>query len=175
MRNVDRADSIFVFCSTWTILYSYSQEKNLLGEHEDDKTKGKRLTYLELKDDTLLGKATRDFDRDVTLLYVKPMIDLQLVNFHQPFGRGTFNTDALALFDFYRNEGEKTDKDDDRDSNSNSIAYAVTADTGELADYYPIMYPSEFWMKDDSLIPVNGTLKNVTITLNLNSIQVSYL
>jgi len=100
------------------------------------------------------------------------VIDLHLVNFHQQFGPGSFNADAMKLFNFYQLDSfDKTDDSKDL----KTFGYAVTSlKTKEPADYYPILHPSEFWLKDDALIPVNGTLKNVTINLDLSTVQVSY-
>ena len=35
--------------------------------------------------------------------------------------------------------------------------------------YYPILYPSEFWLTSKDLIPVNGTLESITIDVTLSS------
>ena len=102
---------------------------------------------------------------------MKPVIDLHLVNFHQQFSPGSFNADAMKLFNFY--QLDNMDKNGDG-QDSKALGYAVTSlETKEPADYYPILHPSEFWLKDEALIPVNGTLKNVTINLGLSSVQVS--
>ena len=145
-------------------------EKSLLGEESDEPTGLEKFTTLDLEDNTVLGKAARNFDEDVMLLYVKPAVDLQLVDFSQPFGRGTFNGDSLHLFNFFH-EDESDDESDNEKKGTKDID--INSITGEPADYYPILHPSGFWVKEDSLIPINGTIDNVTINFHIASLPVS--
>lgn len=143
-------------------------EKNLLGDEEEDNVYG--YTDEDLMDDTVLGKAARNNDEDVRLLYLKPAINLQLLNHQQPFAPGAFPPDIVKLMSFY--EEQHISDDSAPLTVPTSLSSSTKAISPAPSDFYPLLHASEFWIKADSLIPVNGTLKSTTLDVTLTSIEV---
>ena len=159
-------------------------EKNLLKEDEENELD--TYTAEDLADHSVLGKAAKNHEEDVILLYFKPSIDWQLVEFSHFIPKATFAPELKKLMNFYdpdsikdnHNDNNHNDKTKEkRVKNADSIDLDVTKaskklETVQLDDYqqyYPIFHPSEFWITSKSLIPVNGTLKNVTIEMTVSN------
>jgi len=127
---------------------------NLLG-HKDNENDADDMLE---EDDTIFGRASKDKDNDAILNYIKPSLSLQLIsNLPASFPRNTIPTQMSKHMLFFDNFTTVT----------NNEVRKMPADI-HSGSYYPIVYPSEFWMKTDSLIPINGTLKNITIALDFS-------
>jgi len=111
------------------------------------------ILNLDPSDDSVLATAARKTTEDVTLLYVKPTLTLHLVeDTPASFKKSSIPTPISKDMDFAHPQEHDSDK-----------LYP--------SDYYPILYPSEFWMRHQDTFPVNGTLSNVTLTLYLQPIR----
>jgi hypothetical protein len=108
------------------------------------------MLNLDPSDKSVLATAARNTMEDVTLMYIKPTLTLQLVeDTPESFKKSSIPTQISKHLDFL-------DLQDDNDF---------------AADYYPIFYPSEFWMRHQDTFPVNGTLSNVSLTFYLQPVR----
>jgi len=92
------------------------------------------------EDDSILGKAIKLTEEDVVLAYIKPSVTLEMVDYRASFPRNAIPSQMSELMTF-NTEG----------------------------DYFPILYPSEFWITSKDLVIVNGTLTNTKIELKYHS------
>ena len=107
----------------------------------DNNSSQKASTIVETSDGSVLGSASRKLDEDVVLAYLKPTLSLEVVDYHSPFPRGGIP----KQFREYMNFDDKTD------------------------NYYPILYPSEFWLSSKDLVAINGTITNATLNFSIRS------
>jgi len=148
-----------------------SNKKNLLeaDDNTDDSrknTKKKKNSKKdeEIEDNTVLGLASKNTEEDAILLYVKPSLMLQLVDFEFSFPRGQIPPNILDYFDFYMKEYDFNTGISYEENKSKILKEAPKAG----ADYYPLLHPSDFWLLDEKLVAVNGTLDEVTISFDVD-------
>jgi len=112
--------------------------KNLL--QQDEEMYQEKESY-----ESVLGKASLNTSIDAVLLYIKPFMNLQLVQLDDktPLPISSLPSFLAEHFMFV-------------DSSNTS--------------FYPLLHPSEFWLKSDSLVAVNDTLSNVTIDISLSHV-----
>jgi hypothetical protein len=101
-------------------------------------------------DDSVLTLASLNRTHDQVLLYVKPSLTLQIVD----FGNIDFPNRASIPLQF-ADHMDWYDGDPMRDW------------------YYPILYRSEFWITSASLREVNGTMKETRLDVNFEPVAVS--
>eukprot|EP00590_Aulacoseira_subarctica_P007298 CAMPEP_0172431604 /NCGR_PEP_ID=MMETSP1064-20121228/59129_1 /TAXON_ID=202472 /ORGANISM="Aulacoseira subarctica , Strain CCAP 1002/5" /LENGTH=641 /DNA_ID=CAMNT_0013178389 /DNA_START=81 /DNA_END=2002 /DNA_ORIENTATION=+ len=105
------------------------------------------LLNLDPNDTSILATAARNTSEDVTLMYIKPSLTLQMiVDTPSQFKKTSIPEPISKHMDFLY--------DDDK-----------------VPGYYPIFYPCEFWLRQQDMIPVNGTLSNVSLNLNFYPIK----
>ena len=107
----------------------------------DDASPNERKVATDSHDDSVLGSAARKLDEDVILAYLKASLSLEIVDYHNPFPKGGIPKQFQEHMDF----------------------------NNETGNYYPILYPSEFWLSSKDLIAINGTISNATIYFNTRS------
>jgi len=134
--------------------------KNLLGQDKEDEGEEEKVSS---EGRTSLDIASFQKDVDSTLLYFKPTLTLQLVDALGPFQKGSFPPQVMELFDFPLKNIPTTEGMDLKERSK------LISESG--SDFYPIFYPSEFWIKTDDLIAVNETLQNVTIDFSLTAVS----
>ena len=113
----------------------------------DDGNDGDRKTH----DDSVLTLASLNRTHDQVLLYMKPSLTLQIIDFGNidfP-NRASIPRQFADHMDWY--EGDPV-----RDW------------------YYPILYQSEFWVTSASLREVNGTMKGTKLDINIEPVAVSF-
>jgi len=144
---------IEVCCERYSCLLSLStSERSLLQDQLDPEREAEKFAALRVSrdDKSVLGMAAKNFDEDVTLMYIKPTLTLQLVDDLPPyFPKSSLPPQMKDHMDFY------------------------VRDVDDIIGYYPILHGSEFWMRKDDLIAVNETLKEVTLDLSVYPIRVS--
>jgi len=125
-------------------------ERSLLQDQLDPEREAEKFAALRVSrdDKSVLGMAAKNFDEDVTLMYIKPTLTLQLVDDLPPyFPKSSLPPQMKDHMDFY------------------------VRDVDDIIGYYPILHGSEFWMRKDDLIAVNETLKEVTLDLSVYPIR----
>ena len=106
----------------------------------------------------------------MTLLYVKPSLSLQLVDdVPLTFRKGTIPPQMSKLMDFYN----ASDVDIKAESKGGKVVDGASSPSPYDGGFYPILFPSEFWLRREDTYPVNGTLKEVKIDLSVNPVKVS--
>jgi hypothetical protein len=101
-------------------------------------------------DDSVLTLASLNRTHDQVLLYMKPSLTLQIID----FGSIDF-PDRPSIPHQFTDHMDWYDGDPTRDW------------------YYPILYQSEFWITSASLREVNGTLKESRLDVNFEPVAVS--
>ncbi len=101
-------------------------------------------------DDSVLTLASLNRTHDQVLLYMKPSLTLQIID----FGSMDF-PDRSSMPHQFTDHMDWYDGDPTRDW------------------YYPILYQSEFWITSASLREVNGTLKESRLDVNFEPVAVS--
>ena len=149
------------------------RQRSLLEGQDDNNTILSEL-YLDPSDKSVLGLAAREMYQDVTLMYVKPALALQLVDdIPSYFRRGSIPPQMSKLMDFYTRPDDDIVKDSIASSKNGDEIEGVFASFYDGA-YYPILHPSEFWLRHEDTFPVNATLKEVTINLSICPAKVSF-
>jgi len=114
--------------------------KNLLQQNELDEKDEEKENFK-----SILGQASINESIDAILLYIKPFINLQLVQLDD---KTPLPISSLPSF---------------------LAEHFMFVDPSNTS-FYPLLHPSEFWLKSDSLIIVNDTLTNVTIDISLSHV-----
>jgi len=154
-------------------------EHSLLKDNEDATSKPITLTnnsnIPKPNTKTILGKASTNNTHDMVLHYMKPSLTLQLVIDLPPsFPYNSIPVQLSSLMDFHNESQLEEDVGYFREKKegATSMLFPATSNRDDLGEfYYPVLYPSEFWMKTDSLVEINGTLDSLEIELKLENIK----
>mmetsp|Transcript_33033 Transcript_33033/g.72448 ORF Transcript_33033/g.72448 Transcript_33033/m.72448 type:complete len:674 (-) Transcript_33033:38-2059(-) len=121
-------------------------EKSLLGDdHSEDD--GEEPALKDSSDKSPLSIAGRNKTHDQILLFASPSLTLQLVDMKRAPNFPS-RTNVPKQF------GDHMDWLDDASSG-----------------YYPVLYPSEFWITKESLLPINGTTREITLEATFEPIS----
>ena len=134
-------------------------EKNLLST-EDDANDAPAIIP---EDASPLTKASADKKEEAVLLYFKPSLTLQLVDMTSmpPFPSKNKIPQSISKHIDWVND---TDIDTDTDGSTS---------TGTRTEkYYPLLYSSEFWIKNDALVEVNDTIHEVDLEITFENVKV---
>ena len=136
-------------------------EKNLLST-EDDANDAPAIIP---EDASPLTKASADKKEEAVLLYFKPSLTLQLVDMASmpPFPSKNKIPQSISKHIDWVNV---TDIDTDIDTDGSTS-------TGTRTEmYYPLLYSSEFWIKNDALVEVNDTIHEVDLEITFENVKV---
>ena len=121
-------------------------EKNLLGDAgtSDDNV----ASDVYESDESPLSIAERNKTHDQILFYASPSLTLQLVDM------------------------KKAPQFPSRNNIPEQFSDHMDWLDDESSGYYPVLYPSEFWITKESLLPVNGTTQSITLEATFEPISV---
>ncbi|GMH52352.1 hypothetical protein TrRE_jg12510, partial [Triparma retinervis] len=125
----------------WRVRRKDRDVRNLMGDFGIEEEEEEEEE--EVEDKSVLGEAAKDKTRDVWLSYWKPTLNLQMVEMTQAFPRNGIPPQMSSKMKF-----------------SDSVS----------GRYYPVLYVNEFWLTSDKLVPVNGTVASLPLSVSLSSV-----
>ena len=141
----DRVSYIKKRLTEWRVRRKGGNKRSLLGDDAPDESiSADDDAALAVVDDTMMGMAARDMERDVYLSYVKPQLHLSLVEMDTPFPRNKIPPQMASQMDFVDLEG---------------------------GQYFPIVYVNEFWLTSERHVAINGTTGSLEMDFRIDPLS----